>query len=46
MLTITELQEEEILLKSRINRLRKEIDRIEREKKLKLSEGVGGDLIM
>lgn len=45
MLTITELQEEEILLKSRINRLRKEIDRIEREKKLKFSEGVGGDLI-
>ena len=45
MLTITELQEEEIKLKSRINRLRKEIDRIEREKKLKCSEGVGGDLI-
>lgn len=45
MLTITELQEEEIVLKSRINRLRKEIDRIEREKKLKFSEGVGGDLI-
>ena len=45
MLTITELQEEEILLKSRINRLRKEIDRIEREKKLKFSEGIGGDLI-
>ena len=45
MLTITELQEEEIKLKSRINRLRKEIDRIEREKKLKFSEGVGGDLI-
>lgn len=45
MLTITELQEEEIKLKSRINRLRKEIDRIEREKKLKFAEGVGGDLI-
>ena len=45
MLTITELQEEEIILKSRINRLRKEIDRIEREKKLRFSEGVGGDLI-
>jgi len=45
MLTITELQEEDIKLKSRINRLRKEIDRIEREKKLKFSEGVGGDLI-
>jgi hypothetical protein len=45
MLTITELQEEEIILKSRINRLRKEIDRIEREKKLKFAEGVGGDLI-
>jgi hypothetical protein len=45
MLTITELQEEEIKLKSRINRLRKEVDRIEREKKLKFAEGVGGDLI-
>lgn len=45
MLTITELQEEEIILKSRINRLRKEIDRIEHEKKLRFAEGVGGDLI-
>ena len=46
MLTITEIQVEEIVLKSRINRLRKEIDRIEREKYLYFSEGVGGDLIM
>ncbi|UUX93738.1 chromosome assembly protein [Methanoplanus endosymbiosus] len=44
-LKIPELQEEEFKLKSRINRLRKEIDKIEKEKKLKFSEGVGADLI-
>ncbi|EHQ35886.1 hypothetical protein [Methanoplanus limicola] len=40
-----DLREEELKLKSRINRLRKEIDRIERDKKLKFQEGVGSDLI-
>jgi len=40
-----DLQEEELRLKSKINRLRKEIDRIEREKKQKLAEGVGADLL-
>ncbi len=44
-LNISELQEEEFKLKSRINRLRKEIDKIEREKKQKFGEGVGADLI-
>ncbi|KAF1078120.1 chromosome assembly protein [Methanogenium sp. MK-MG] len=44
-LKISELQEEEFKLKSRINRLRKEIDRIERDKKEKFGEGVGADLI-
>ncbi len=44
-LKISELQEEEFKLKSRINRLRKEIDRIERNKKQKFAEGVGADLI-
>ena len=44
-LKISELQEEEFKLKSRINRLRKEIDKIEREKKEKFREGVGADLI-
>lgn len=41
----TELQEEELKLKSRINRLRKEIDKIEKQKKDKFKEGVGADLI-
>ncbi len=40
-----ELQEEELKLKSRINRLRKEIDKIEKQKKDKFKEGVGADLI-
>ena len=44
-LKISELQEEELKLKSRINRLRKEIDKIERDKKEKFAEGVGADLI-
>lgn len=44
-LKISELQEEELHLKSRINRLRKEIDGIEREKKGLFNEGIGADLI-
>lgn len=44
-LKITELQEEEMRLKSRINRLRKEIDGIEKSKKRLFNEGVGADLI-
>lgn len=44
-LKLSELREEEMKLKSRINRLRKEIDRIEKDKKAKFSEGVGADLI-
>lgn len=40
-----DLREEEMKLKSRINRLRKEIDRIEKDKKTKFQEGVGADLI-
>ena len=44
-LKISELQEEELRLKSRINRLRKEIDGIEQEKKGLFNEGIGADLI-
>ena len=44
-LRITELQEEELRLKSRINRLRKEIDTIEKDKKCLFNEGIGADLI-
>ena len=42
---IGELREEEMKLKSRINRLRKEIEKIEKDKKRKFQEGVGADLI-
>ena len=42
---IGELREEEMKLKSRINRLRKEIEKIEKDKKRKFQEGVGSDLI-
>ncbi|MCK9308873.1 MAG: chromosome assembly protein [Candidatus Cloacimonetes bacterium] len=44
-LKIIELQEEELRLKSRINRLRKEIDVIEKDKKCLFNEGIGADLI-
>jgi len=44
-LKISELQEEELRLKSRINRLRKEIDTIEKDKKRLFNEGIGADLI-
>lgn len=44
-LRVSELQEEELRLKSRINRLRKEIDGIEREKKKLFNDGVGADMI-
>lgn len=44
-LKLSELREEEMKLKSRINRLRKDIDRIEKDKKTKFGEGVGTDLI-
>ncbi|MDD4429327.1 MAG: hypothetical protein PHG64_13200 [Paludibacter sp.] len=44
-LKISELQEEELRLKSRINRLRKEIDVIEKDKKCLFNEGIGADLI-
>lgn len=44
-LKLPELQEEEMRLKSRINRLRKEIDGIEKEKMRLFNEGVGADLI-
>ncbi len=44
-LRVAELQEEELRLKSRINRLRKEIDGIEKEKKKLFNDGVGADMI-
>jgi len=44
-LKISELQEEELRLKSRINRIRKEVDAIEKEKMRLFNEGVGADLI-
>ncbi len=43
--TSTELQEEELRLKIRINRLRKEIETIEKAKKSLFNEGIGADLI-
>lgn len=44
-LALPELQEEELRLKSRINRIRKEVDAIEKEKMQLFNEGVGADLI-
>jgi len=44
-LGISELRGEELKLRSRINRIRKEIEKIEREKKGKFEEGIGADLI-
>ena len=44
-LKLPELQEEELRLKSRINRIRKEVDAIEKEKMQLFNEGVGADLI-
>ena len=44
-LKLSELREEEMKLKSRINRIRKEIDKIEKDKKTRFGEGVGADLI-
>lgn len=44
-LKIGELQEEELRLKSRINRIRKEVDDIEKEKKKIFNSGVGADVL-
>ena len=44
-LNLSELQEEELCLKSRINRIRKEVDAIEKQKMQLFNEGVGADLI-
>lgn len=44
-LKLSELQEEELRLKSRINRIRKEVDAIEKQKMQLFNEGVGADLI-
>ena len=44
-LNLSELQEEELRLKSRINRIRKEVDAIEKQKMQLFNEGVGADLI-
>lgn len=44
-LKLPELQEEELRLKSRINRIRKEVDAIEKQKMQLFNEGVGADLI-
>jgi len=40
-----ELREEEMRLKNQIERMRKDIDRIERAKKEKFQEGIGADLL-
>lgn len=40
-----DLQEEEIRLKNRMERIRKDISRIEKEKKQKFQEGIGSDLM-
>ena len=42
---IDDLRGEEIRLKNQIERIRKDINRIEKEKKKKFEEGVGADLI-
>lgn len=41
--TLRELQEEQIILKDRADRIRKEIVKIETEKKKKFDEGIGAD---
>ncbi|HEC88002.1 MAG TPA: chromosome assembly protein [Thermoplasmata archaeon] len=40
-----EIMQEEIRLKNQIERIRKDINRIEKEKKKKFQEGIGADLI-
>ena len=44
-LKVRELQEEEIRLKNQIERERKEINKLEKEKKTRFQEGVGADLL-
>jgi hypothetical protein len=44
-LKVLELQEEEIRLKNKIERARKEINKLEKEKKNRFQEGVGADLL-
>ena len=44
-LNLSELQEEELRLKSRINRIRKEVDVIEKQKMQIFNEGIGADMI-
>lgn len=44
-LKVRELQEEEIRLKNQIERARKEINKLEKEKKTLFQEGVGADLL-
>ena len=44
-LKVRELQEEEIRLKNKIERARKEINKLEKEKKNRFQEGVGADLL-
>ena len=41
----SDLREEEIRLKNQIERIRKDINRIERDKKKRFQEGIGSDLI-
>lgn len=43
-LKLSELREEEIRLKNQLERLRKDINRIEKDKKKKFEEGIGADL--
>ena len=42
---ISDLREEEIRLKNQIERIRKDINRVEKGKKKKFQEGIGSDLI-
>ncbi len=44
-LNLAELREEEMRLKNQVERLRKDIMKLEKEKKKKFQEGVGADLI-
>ena len=44
-LSLRELQEEEIRLRNRLERTKKEIDRIEKKKKQLFQEGIGADVL-
>lgn len=44
-LSLSELREEQMILRNQLERIRKDINRLDKEKKRKFEEGVGADLI-